>query len=97
MKVALVIVVGSIALLKVELTALFIGTAKAPFAGFVDVIVGAVLSRAVPVVNVQGFGAELPVASALPAKSLAPAVMVAVNVALAARLLAGVKVAVEPA
>ena len=46
----------------------------------------------VPVVNVHGFGTE-PLTSALPARSLTP-VIVAVNVVLGGKLLAGLKVAI---
>jgi len=87
-----VIVAGSIASLNVALTALLSGTPVVPFAGFVAVIVGAVVLAVVPVVKVH---TKL-LANALLAKSFAPVVMVAVNKVLAARLLAGVKVAVAP-
>jgi len=76
----------------VALTALLSGTPVVPFAGFVAVIVGAVVLAVVPVVKVH---TKL-LANALLAKSFAPVVMVAVNKVLAARLLAGVKVAVAP-
>ena len=91
-KVAEVRVVGSIASLNVALTVLLSGTPVAPFTGLVRVIVGAVELAVVPVVKVH---TKL-LANALPAKSFAPVVMVAVNKVLGARLLAGVNVAVAP-
>lgn len=69
------------------------GTPVAPLTGLVRIIVGAVEFAVVPVVNVQGFGTA-PGARALPAKSCAPAVTVAVNKVLGARFIAGVKIAV---
>jgi hypothetical protein len=71
-------VIGSIALLKVALTALLSGTPVAPLAGFVRMIVGGVTSAAVPVVKVQGFGTGLTAARLLPATSCAPEVTCAV-------------------
>ncbi len=62
------------------------------FEGSVPLTVGAVVSAAAPVVNVQVKSA----AAALPAKSAAPGVTVAVYAVFAARLAAGVKVAVVP-
>jgi hypothetical protein len=47
-----------------------------------------------PVVKVHGFGTA-PLASALPNRSLAPVVTVAVYMLLARRLLAGVNVAIK--
>jgi hypothetical protein len=85
------------ALLKVALTAWLIPTPVAIFAGTVEVIVGGARSAAVPVVKVHGFGATPPPARALPARSIAPAVILAVYKVLGARLLAGVKVAIAPA
>ena len=96
-KVPVVIVAGSIALLKVALIARLIGTVKAPLAGLVELTVPIVVSALVPVVNVHGFGASPPMVSVLPAKSLAPPVIVTVYAVLAARLIPGVKVAVVPA
>ena len=91
-KVTVVIVKGSIASLKVAVTALLMVTPVAALAGTVELTVGAVVSGVAPVVKVH----TLLTASALPAKSLDPVVIVAVYVVLAARLLAGVKTAVTP-
>jgi hypothetical protein len=91
------IVDGSIASLKVALADWLIPTPVAAFAGTVKLTVGGVTSAAAPVVKVQGFGAKPPPASAFPARSVAPAVIVAVKVVLAARALVGVKVAMAPA
>jgi hypothetical protein len=96
-KVAVLIVEGSMSLLNVALTAWLRGTLVAAFAGTVTVTCGAPLSTSVPVVKVQGFGAKPPPAKAMPARSFAPAVTVAVKRVLAAKLLAGVKVAIAPA
>ncbi len=93
LKLAVVIVKGSIASLKVALMVWLIGTAVAPLAGTVALTVGAVVSGVAPVVKLQ----LKSVASALPAKSRAPVVTVAVNAVRGARLPAGVKVAVTPA
>jgi hypothetical protein len=90
--VAVEIVRGSIALLKVALTAWLIQTPVADRAGLVDVTVGGVLSTPVPVVKVQ---VKLD-ASALLSRSLAAVEIVAWNNVLAARALVGVKVAVVP-
>ena len=54
--VPVVIVDGFIGALKVALIAVSMGTLVAMLAGFVTVIVGAVLSRAAPVVKLHGFG-----------------------------------------
>jgi hypothetical protein len=62
----------------------------AAFAGFVEVSVGAVTSMVAPVVKVQTYG----LANELPEGSLAPAVIVAVKVVLAARLPVGANVAI---
>jgi hypothetical protein len=90
---AVLIVNGSIASLKVPLMAWLIATAVAPFAGTVELTIGAMVSKVALVVKLQLKSA----AGALPAKSLAPVVTVAVYVVSAARALAGVKVAVTPA
>jgi len=66
-KVAALIVAGSITSLNVAETRLFTGTAEAPADGTVEITVGA------PVVNVHTTFA----ANALPPGSLAPVVMVA--------------------
>src|SRR5947208_6594258 len=92
-KLAVLIVKGFIASLKVALMVWLIGTAVAPLAGTVALTVGGVVSRVAPVVKLQ----LKPVVSALPARSLAPVVTVAVYVVSGARALAGVKVAVNPA
>ena len=70
-----------------------IATAVAALAGRVELTVGAVVSEVAPVVKLQ----MKSVASALPARSLAPVVTVAVYAVSGARLPAGVKVAVTPA
>ena len=91
-KVTFVIVSGSITSLKVAAAFLLRATPVAPFAGSVKVTVGAVVSAAAPVVKVH---TKL-LANALPARSLAPVVIVAVKRVLAARLADGEKVAVKP-
>jgi hypothetical protein len=73
-KVNVLIVAGSIPVLKVALTAWLMFTPVAALSGAVEVTVGAVAFEVVPVVNVQ---AKV-LASALPARSLAPVVIVAV-------------------
>src|SRR5207302_654838 len=93
LKLAVVIVNGSIASLKVALMVWLIGTAVAPLAGTVALTVGGVVSGVAPVVELQ----LKSVASALPARSLDPVLTVVVNVVSGARLPAGVKVAVTPA
>src|SRR5438270_14086675 len=93
LKLAVLIVKGSIGSLKVALMVWLIGTAVAPLAGTVALTVGAVVSRVAPVVKLQMKSA----AGALPARSLAPVVTRAVYVVREARALAGVKVAVTPA
>ena len=92
---AVVIVVASIASLKVALMVLLLHTVVERSTGFRRVTVGAVVSVLVPVVKVHGFGIA-PAANALPATSLAPVVIVAVYLVLAARVAGdvGVKVAV---
>src|SRR5213082_2189473 len=86
LKLAVLIVKGSIASLKVALMVWLIGTAVAALAGRVALTVGGVVSGVAPVVKLQ----LKSVASALPAKSLTPVVTVAVNVVRGARALAGV-------
>src|SRR5207302_1555528 len=93
LKLAVVIVNGSIASLKVALMVWLIGTTVAPLAGTVALTAGAVVSGVAPVVKLQ----LMSVSSALPARSLAPVVIVAVYTVSGARLPAGVKVAVTPA
>ena len=68
------IVKGSIDSLKVAATCWLRTTPMAPFAGSVELTVGAVVSGTVPVVKLH----TLSTASALPARSLAPVVIVAV-------------------
>src|SRR5204863_6940685 len=92
-KLAVLIVKGSIASLKVALMARLVATPVAALAGTVELTVGAVVSGVAPVVKLQ----LKPVVSALPARSLAPVVTVAVYAVRGARALAGVKVAVTPA
>jgi len=81
---------GSIGSLKVALMVWLIGTAVATLAGTVELTIGAVVSRVAPEVKLQ----LKPVVSALPARSLAPVVIVAVCAVSGARALPGVKVAV---
>src|SRR5690349_3721946 len=93
LKLAVVTVKGSIASLNVALMVWLTATSMAPLAVTVVLTVGGVVSGLAPLVTVLPKSA----ASALPARSLAPVVIVAVNVARGARALAGVKVAVTPA
>jgi len=86
-KVVPVMVAAFMGTLNVAETRVLTATAVAPFAGTVDVTVGGGA-----VVNVH---TKL-VASATPAGSFAPVVIVAVNNVLLARTVAGVNVAVEP-
>src|SRR2546429_241990 len=76
----------SIASLKVALMVWLIGTAVAALAGTVALTVGGVVSGVAPVVKLQTKSA----ASALPARSLAAVVIVAVYVVRGARVPAGV-------
>jgi hypothetical protein len=62
----------------------------AAFKGFVEITVGAVVSAVAPVVKVQ---TKL-LANEVPDRSLAPVVIVAVKVVLAARLAVGAKIAI---
>src|SRR5690349_15660501 len=91
-KLAVLMVKGSIASLKVALMVWLMATPVAALAGTVRVTVGGVVTRAATVVKHQ---LKL-VARGLPARSLAAVVIVAVNVVRGARALAGVKVAVVP-
>src|SRR5437870_3575775 len=91
-KLAVLIVKGSIASLKVALMVWLIGTTVAPLAGTVALTVGGVVSGVAPVVKLQ----LKSVASALPARSLDPVLTVVVNVVSGDRLPAGVKVAATP-
>src|SRR6185503_12289859 len=91
-KVTGVIVRGFNASLKAAVMIWLIGTAVAALTGTVALTIGRVVSGVAPVVKLQ----LKPVASALPARSLAPVVTAAVNVVRGARVLAGVKVAVTP-
>src|SRR6266699_822760 len=93
LKLAVLMVKGSIAALKVALMGWVIATAVAPLAGTVELTIGGVVSGVAPVVKLQ----LKSVASALPAKSLAPVVTAAVYMVSGARLPPGVKVAVTPA
>jgi hypothetical protein len=83
-----VMVAAFMASLKVAVIVVLTATAVAPFAGTVETTVGGGA-----VVNVQTKLA----ASAAPAGSFAPVVIVAVNRVLLARTVVGVNVAVEPA
>ena len=102
-KVVVLTVAGSIASLKVALTALLRQMPAAPASGLTAVTVGAVVSLVAPVVKVHtwlpapGKMAVLP-ASALPARSVAALVTVAVNrLPLASVAAVGVKVTVREA
>src|SRR3972149_4328603 len=92
-KVSVVIVKGSIASLKIAVDCLLMGRSVAPSRAPVELTVGAVVSAVEPVVQLI----EKSLASALPARSFAPVVIVTVYSLLAARLLNGVNVAVTPA
>ena len=71
---------------------LLIATPVAAFRGSVELTVGGVVSRATPVVKLQTKLA----ASALPARFLAPGLILAVYTVLGARLPRGVNVAITP-
>ena len=86
-------VVGFMAVLKVALTVLSMGTATAASAGLVEVIVGATAFMVVPVVKFQTKLAAI----GTPVRSVAAVVIVAVYCVLAAKFAAGVKTAVLPA
>src|ERR1700687_4923561 len=88
-KVAVVLVVGSIALLNLALDLLSMGTFTAALAGFVAVIVGATTFTVKPVVKLQTKFAAI----ATPVRSLTAVVIVAVYCVLAARLAVGGKIA----
>jgi len=88
-KVAFVIVVGSMAALNVALMVLLAGTFRAALAGFVTVIVGATAFAVAPVVKVQ---TKLAVMAML-VRFLAALVIVTVYCVFAARLAVGVKMA----
>jgi hypothetical protein len=87
-----VIVAGSIALLKVAVMFALTASFVIPPTGLVETTVGAVVSGAVPVVKLH----ILLKANALPARSVAPVVIIASYVALESRVLVGVKVAITP-
>jgi hypothetical protein len=91
-----VIVTGSIAVLNVAFTALLSSTLMSVSAGLVSVIVGAVVFGPAAVVKFQGLGLA-PATKALPLRSLAAVVTVAVNCVFGARFAVGVNVAAEPA
>jgi hypothetical protein len=93
---AAVIVTGSMAVLKVALTALLSATLTSVSAGLVSVIVGAVLFGLAAVVKLHGFGAA-PATNALLLRSFAALVIVTVNCVLAAKFAVGVNVAAAPA
>src|SRR5207245_11519916 len=90
LKLAVLIVKGSIALLKVALMVWLMATAVAAFAGTVELTVGRVVSGVAPVVKLQPSS----MASALPARSLAALVTVAVDVDRATRARCEVKAGV---
>jgi hypothetical protein len=87
MKVATLMVVGSMTSLNVAEIVVLTATAVAPFTGTVEMTVGGAA-----VVNVR---TKL-VARGAPVGSFAPVVIVAVNKVLLARTVAGVNVAVLP-
>ena len=91
-KVLVLIVDASIASLNVLAICPLRPTPLAVLAGTVALTVGAVVSGATPVVKLQTKSA----ASALPARSLAPGLILAVYTVLGARFAAGAKVAVTP-
>jgi hypothetical protein len=84
------IVVSSIGLLKVALTAWLRGTPVAPFRGIVEITVGGTVSRAAPVVNVHTKSAAI----AVPDRFVTPVVTVAVYKVRGVRLLVGVRVTI---
>ena len=90
--VRLVMVVGSIAVLKVAFTVELAGTLIAALAGFVTVIVGAVAFAVNPVVKLQTKFAAMGV----PKRFCAAVVIVAVYCVLAVKFAAGVNTAVLP-
>src|SRR5690349_13654010 len=90
---AVLIVSGSIASLKVALTVWLMPTAVAALTGTVELTVGGVTSAVAPVVKLQTKLAT----SGLPARSLAAVVIVAVYTVSGAREAPGVNVAVTPA
>ena len=92
MKLAVVRLSGSMASLKLAVTAVLSATAVAPLAGKTVLTIGGVVSGAAPVVKLQVNGT----ASGLPATSLAAVVMVAVHVVLEGSGLPGVKLATLP-
>ena len=92
-KLAVLIVKGSIASLKARAIFWLAATPVAALAGTVTLTTGGVVSGVTPVVKLQ----QKPVASAVPARFLAPVVTAAVYTVRGARVLAGVKVAVTPA
>src|SRR5438046_767619 len=93
LKLAVLIVNGSIGSLNVALMVWLIATAVAPLTGTVKLTVGGRVSGTAPVVQPQLKSA----ASVLPGRRVAPVVIVAVYEVRGARTLAGVKVAVTPA
>jgi len=88
-KVLLVMVRGSIALLKTAVTTVFTATPVALQAGFVESTVGGVVSGAIAVVKLH----EKLLAIAAPDRSRTPVVTVTVMSVLAGRLALGAKVA----
>ena len=85
-------VVASIVLLKFAAIFWFRGTATAAFAGFVELTTGGVITTVAPVVKCHTtFDA-----SALPARSWTPVVIVAVYSVLDSRIVAGEKRADVP-
>src|SRR5256885_1192224 len=93
LKLAVVIVNGSIASLNVGLVVWLVANAVGPLTGTVELTVGGVVSGVTPVVKLQLKSAT----SVLPVRLVAPVVIVAVYKVRGARKLAGVKVAVTPA
>jgi hypothetical protein len=89
-KVAEVIVTGFIGLLNVALMVLFRGTFETALPGFVALMVGTPASAVVLVVKLQTKLAPM----AIPVRSTAPVVIVAVNSVFPERAEAGVKIAV---
>jgi hypothetical protein len=87
---------GFMALSKVALTVELTSTLMAPLTGEVETIVGFVVTGAVPVVKLQESGRPPVAVSALPERSVAADVIVAVYTVLADRAGFGVKVAVFP-
>jgi hypothetical protein len=90
-RVLLVKLEGAMDSLKVAFTVLLMHTPEMSLAGLTKLTVGGVVSSDWAVLKVQTFGASM----ALPAKSIAAVLMVAVNAVSLAKIVVGVKMAVR--